>query len=315
VERRQLEYFLAVIDHGGVTAAAAALHISQPALSAAIKMLEKDLGAMLFHRLPRGVKLTDAGAEFAESARVIIREFDTARARVEAVTGLIAGQLDLISLPGMVLDPLAPVIGQFRRRYPKVRVRIVQADRPEEVRDAVRSGAAELGLTDELAEANRDVVGELIAEQEMVVVLPPGSTPPPGGVLPLQVLLDMSLVAGPYGTADRDLMTGEGARLGQQVQPTIEITPRGSALYLAVAGAGAAVLPRPVAELGLSRGVQLASLCPRQTRQVYLLRRVAPLSPAASAIRALLESAHMQQESAAASGTPVTDGAATERES
>jgi DNA-binding transcriptional LysR family regulator len=253
VERRQLEYFLAVVDHGGVTAAATALHISQPALSAAIKMLERDLGAMLFHRLPRGVTLTDAGAELAESARVIIREFDTARARVEAVTGLIAGQLDMISLPGMVLDPLAPVIGQFRRRYPKVRVRIVQADRPEEVRDAVRSGAAELGLTDELAEASRDVVGELIAEQEMVVVLPPGSTPPPGGVLPLQVLLDMNLVAGPYGTAVRDLMTGEGARLGQQVQPTIEITPRGSALYLAVAGAGAAVLPRPVAELALTR--------------------------------------------------------------
>jgi hypothetical protein len=64
------------------------------------------------------------------------------------------------------------------------------------------------------------------------------------------------------------------------------------------------VLPRPVAELGLSRGVQLASLCPRQTRQVYLLRRVAPLSPAASAIRALLETAHIQQESAAASGNP-----------
>src|SRR5215469_17903028 len=226
VERRQLEYFLAVIDHGGVTAAAAALHISQPALSAAIKMLEKDLGAMLFHRLPRGVKLTDAGAEFAESARVIIREFDTARARVEAVTGLIAGQLDMISLPGMVLDPLAPVIGQFRRRYPKVRVRIVQADTPEEVRDAVRAGTAELGLTDELAEANRDVAGELIAEQEMVVVLPPGSPPPPDGVMPLQVLLDMNLIAGPYGTAVRDLMTGEGARLGHEVQPTIEITPR-----------------------------------------------------------------------------------------
>jgi LysR family transcriptional regulator, carnitine catabolism transcriptional activator len=215
----------------------------------------------------------------------------------------------------MVLDPLAPVIGQFRRRYPKVRVRIVQADRPEEVRDAVRSGAAELGLTDELAEANRDVVGELVAEQEMVVVLPPGSPPPPGGVLPLQVLLDMNLIARPYGTQVRDLVTDEGARRGQEVQPTIEITPRGSALYLAVAGAGAAVLPRPVAELGLSRGVRLASLCPRQTRQVYLLRRVAPLSPAASAIRALLESAHMQQESAAPGGEPVIDGAATERES
>src|SRR5215475_10176331 len=186
LERRQLEYFLAVIDHGGVSAAATALHLSQPALSGAIKMLEKDLGAILFHRLPRGVKLTDAGAELAESARVIMRDFDTARARVEAVSGLISGQLDMISLPGMVLDPLAPAIGQFRQRHPKVRVRIIQADRPEEVRDAVRSGAAELGLTDQLAEADRDVFGELIAEQEVVAALPAGCPPPPGGVLSLE---------------------------------------------------------------------------------------------------------------------------------
>jgi len=63
MERRQLEYFLAVIDHGGFTSAATALHVSQPALSAAVKSLEKDLGALLFHRLPRGVRLTAAGVD------------------------------------------------------------------------------------------------------------------------------------------------------------------------------------------------------------------------------------------------------------
>ena len=296
MERRQLEYFLAVIDHGGFTAAATALHISQPALSAAIRTLEKDLGAMLFHRLPRGVKLTDAGAEFAESARVIMRELDTARARVDAVTGLIAGRLDMISLPGMLLDPLAPVVGQFRRQHPKVRVRIVQAETPEDVRDAVRAGEAELGLTDELEDAGRDVLGELIMEQEIVAVLPPGSPAPPDGVLSLETLLTMNLVTGPPGTAVRDLLTREGARLGQEVNPAVEVTPRGSALYLAVAGAGVAMLPRPVAQLGRSHGVEIASLCPRQTRQVYLLRRAAPLSPAARAIRALLEPAHLTPE-------------------
>jgi DNA-binding transcriptional LysR family regulator len=293
MERRQLEYFLAVIDHGGFTAAAIALHISQPALSTAIKTLEKDLGAMLFHRLPRGVKLTDAGAEFAESARVIMRELDTARARVDAVTGLIAGRLDVISLPGMLLDPLAPAVGRFRRQHPKVRIRIVQAETPEDVRDTIRAGEAELGLTDEVEDAGRDVLRELILEQEMVAVLPPGSPPPPDGVLPLETLLTMNLITGPPGTAVRDFLTREGARLGQEVSPAVEVTPRGSALYLAVAGAGVAVLPRPVAQLGRSHGAEIASLRPRQTRQVYLLRRAAPLSPAARAIRALLEPTHL----------------------
>lgn len=313
MERRQLEYFLAVVDHGGFTAAAAALRVSQPALSSAIKALEKDLGAMLFHRLPRGVKLTDAGMELAGSARVIMRELDTARARIDAVTGLIAGRLDLISLPGTLLDPLAPVVGRFRRRHPRVSVRIVQAETAEDVRDAVRAGEAELGVSDEAEEAARDVVSELIVEQEVVAVLPPGSTPPPDGGLPLETLLRMNLITGPPGTAVRDFLAREGARLGLQVHPAVEVTPRGSALYLAVAGAGVAVLPRPVAQLGRSHGVEIASLSPRQARQVYLLRRAAPLSPAARAIRALLRATLGQEaEGQACRAAPAGRGDAAE---
>lgn len=288
MERRQLEYFLAVIDHGGFTAAGTALRVSQPALSTAIKALEKDVGAQLFHRLPRGVRLTDAGTELSRSARVIMRELDAARARIDAVTGLIGGQLDMISLPGMLLDPLAPVIGRYRRQHPQVRVRVVQAEAPRDVRDAVRAGEAELGLTDELEPSDRDVLGELVTEQELVAVLPPGSPPPPGGELPVAELLAMDFVAGPPGTAIRDGLAREAARLGLTVSPAVEVTPRGSALYLAMAGAGAAVLPRPVAALGIPHGTVTASLRPRQTRQVYLLRRAAPLSPAAAAIHALL---------------------------
>jgi len=288
MERRQLEYFLAVIDHGGFTSAATALHVSQPALSAAVKSLEKDLGALLFHRLPRGVRLTAAGVEFAQSARMIMRELDTARARVDAVTGLIAGRLDIISLPGMLLDPLAPVIGRFRRRHPRVRVRVVQAEAAEDVRNAVRAGDAELGLTDAVEYADRDVIGEPILEQELVAVLPPGTPPPAAGVLAMADLLRMDVIAGPPGTAVRDLLTREAARLGLEVSPAVEVTPRGSALYLALAGAGIAILPRPVAQLGGPRGAELVSLQPSQTRLVYLLRRDAPLSPAAHAIHALL---------------------------
>ena len=289
MERRQLEYLLAVIDHGGFTSAATALHVSQPALSAAVKSLEKDLGALLFHRLPRGVRLTEAGAEFAQSARMVMRQLDTARARVDAVTGLIAGRLDIISLPGMLLDPLAPVIGRFRRLHPRVRVRVVQAEASEDVRNAVRAGDAELGLTDEVAAADKDVIGEPVLEQELVAVLPPGTPSPAAGVLAMEDLLRMDVIAGPPGTAIRDLLTREGARRGLEVSPAVEVTPRGSALYLALAGAGIAILPRPVALLGGPRGAEIVSLQPRQTRLVYLLRRDAPLSPAAQAIHALLK--------------------------
>jgi DNA-binding transcriptional LysR family regulator len=107
-------------------------------------------------------------------------------------------------------------------------------------------------------------------------------------VLPLDALLAMDLVTGPPGTAIRDMLSRAVAGRGAKVTPAVEVTPRGSALYLAMAGAGVAILPRPVAELGLPHGIVIASLRPRQVRQAYLLRRAAPLSPAARAIRALL---------------------------
>ncbi|MGH3631406.1 MAG: LysR family transcriptional regulator, partial [Sciscionella sp.] len=74
MERRQLEYFLAVVDHGGFTAAATELHVAQPSLSHSIKTLERELGAELFHRLPRGVRLTSAGEALVAHARRVLRD-------------------------------------------------------------------------------------------------------------------------------------------------------------------------------------------------------------------------------------------------
>ena len=287
MERRQLEYFLAVIDHGGFTSAATALHVSQPALSAAVKSLEKDLGALLFHRLPRGVRLTEAGTEFAQPARMIMRELDTARARVDAVKGLIAGRLDIISLPGMLLDPLAPVIGRFRRRHPRVRVRVVQAEAAEDVRNAVRAGDAELGLTDAVEAADKDVVGEPILEQELVAVLPPGTPPPPAGVLTLEDLLRMDVITGPPGTAIRDVLTREGARLGLEVGPRLRSRRAARRCTWPCWRRDRHPAP-PGGAARRSARRQIVSLQPSQTRLVYLLRRDAPLSPAAHAIHALL---------------------------
>ncbi|MQA11634.1 MAG: LysR family transcriptional regulator [Pseudonocardiaceae bacterium] len=288
VERRRLEYFLAVIEHGGFTTAAAALRISQPSLSYAIKTLERDLGAVLFHRLPRGVRLTDAGEAFAESARLIVREIETARAQVEAIAGLVAGRLDVVSLPGLVVDPLAPAIRNFHHRHPKVRIRIEQVDAPTDVRDAVRTGTAELGLTDELHPTDRDLTGELLTEQELVAALPPGSTAPPDGAMDLRTLLHTNLVTGPPGGAMRDFLAGEAAKIGHEFSPAIEVTGRGSTLYLALAGVAVIPLPRPLAELARLGGAVIVPLRPRQSRHVYLLRRGAFLSPAARTMCAVL---------------------------
>ena len=62
MDARQLEYFLAIVEHGGFSKAAAALHVAQPSLSQAMANLEADLGVALFHRVGRGVVLSEAAA-------------------------------------------------------------------------------------------------------------------------------------------------------------------------------------------------------------------------------------------------------------
>ncbi|MGW0846059.1 SUMF1/EgtB/PvdO family nonheme iron enzyme [Streptomyces sp. NPDC002787] len=78
MERRQLEYFIAVVEHGGFTAAAMALHVAQPSLSHAIRSLERECGGRLFHRLPHGVALTAAGEALVRPARQVLRDLSTA---------------------------------------------------------------------------------------------------------------------------------------------------------------------------------------------------------------------------------------------
>src|SRR5262245_41333831 len=120
MDLRRLALFLDVVDHGGVTRAAEAAHVSQPSVSQAIRELESELGTPLFHRVGRRLVLTAAGEALVEPARQALRDVDTARAAVEAVAGLERGRLDLAALPTLAIDPMAPLVGRFRRAHPGV---------------------------------------------------------------------------------------------------------------------------------------------------------------------------------------------------
>jgi DNA-binding transcriptional LysR family regulator len=89
---RTLECLVALVDHGSVSAAAGALHMSQPALSHQIASLERELGAPVVERLWRGVRVTAAGRATADEARVAIRAATQAiQLGDESVAGELAG--------------------------------------------------------------------------------------------------------------------------------------------------------------------------------------------------------------------------------
>lgn len=290
MERTQLEHFVAVLDHGSFTGAAEQCHITQPALSHSIRALEQDVGARLFHRLAHGVRPTAAGGALEGPARRIIRELGIARSRIHEVEDLTLGTLEIASLPGLILDPLAAMIGRFREYYPSVLLKILHADSPAEVNDDLRRGRAELGFSDRVDDLPATLASEMVMEQEFAVLRRWGEGETPSSTVSIEELLDMDVVTGPRGSDVRTFLERAASERGRGFSPTIEVEHRGAALYLATAGAGVAVLPRPLATLGEAHGVHVAALVPRWTRVVHLVHREDPLSPAASALREIARS-------------------------
>src|SRR5271155_2400049 len=134
MDERRLRYFLAVVDEGGVTRAARRLRVAQPSLSQSVRALESELGAELFHRVGRGLRLSPAGEALVGPARRVLRAIDDARDAITGVVELNAGRLELAALATLAVDPMADLIGGFRERYPGIEVRVHEPESADGVR-------------------------------------------------------------------------------------------------------------------------------------------------------------------------------------
>jgi LysR family carnitine catabolism transcriptional activator len=288
MDLRQAQYVIAVVDHGTFTAAAAAIPVSQPALSQAIATLERELGTPLFHRLGRQVALTAAGEAFVEPARRMLRDADLARRVVAEAADLQTGRLDLVALPTLVAEPLVALVGAFRRAHPGVLVRIAEPEDADAVGRQVRSGQAELGLGDRHPD-DAQLAGDLLARQALHAVLPPGTDLPASGRLTVARLATFPLITTPRGTSTRRLLADALRLADPDADPDIGVVTehREAIIPLVLAGAGAAILPEPLARAAAAQGAVVAPVSPTIERDVVLVHRRGALSPAARAFREL----------------------------
>ncbi len=282
MDLRQVEYALAVLDEGSFTAGARALEISQPTLSEGVRRLEDELGVRLFDRIGRRVVPTPAGEAFAGPARTLLRDRELALEAVGAVRTLAAGNLDVVALPTLAVDPLASLVGRFRVAHPGVVVRITEPESAATVEDMVLDGRSELGLT-ELPPKHENLVAITLARQEIVAVCPPGTKLPVPGRLPIAHLGEQPLVATPAGTSMRDLVDRALATAAVQPRIAVETSQREAIAPLVLGGAGTSFLPRGLAENLTAQGAVVARLVPTLVRTIGLLHRASPLTPAARA--------------------------------
>jgi LysR family transcriptional regulator, carnitine catabolism transcriptional activator len=281
MDSNRLRHFVAVVDHGGFTAAAQAVYVSQPALSLAVKELEAELGVALFVRSGRRVQLTPAGTALLEPARQVLRDLETGQAAVEAVAGLKAGHVTLASLPTLAADPVAPLVGAFRRRYPGVRIDLAAPEGTSELFDLVVAGSCELGVTDA-----HDIPDALeshpLGRQSLVLILPPGSDHLEGAVIDLATLGGMPFVVAPPGTSTFRLLEEGFAAVHGTPSVAVVTAQRDAIVPLVIAGAGAALVPESVARTASGLGAVTARPTPPLERALALVHRAGPLSPAAT---------------------------------
>lgn len=271
MERRHLEYFLAVAESGSFTRAAARLTIAQPSLSQSIAALERELGAALFERLGRGVKLTPAGEALLEPARRSLRSFMLAKGAVRSVADAGFGHLSIISGTLWAIEPLVRMIGEFRLVYPAAQFTVTDPLSRSKVLDAVRSGEADFGLLDGTAPSGA-LASRWLVDHELVAVLPNRSSVT---ALSMSVadLVPLGLISTPKGTPLRALLDDQLELAGQPAEVAVETAHLASVVPLVLAGAGAALLPEGLASDAAAKGARVVRLTPATRASVHIIWR------------------------------------------
>nr|MDA8248863.1 LysR family transcriptional regulator [Rhodospirillales bacterium] len=120
----QLRVFVAVAERQHVTRAAEALHLAQSAVSAAVAALEARHGTKLFHRVGRGIELTEAGSLFLAEARAVLARAEAAELMLSELAGLRRGTLRVQASQTIASYWLPRHLVAFRRAHPGIDVRL-----------------------------------------------------------------------------------------------------------------------------------------------------------------------------------------------
>ncbi|MEV6065933.1 LysR family transcriptional regulator [Nocardia sp. NPDC052001] len=265
---RALECLIAVVDAGSITEAAARLHMSQPALSHQLAALEREIGAPVVERLPRGVRPTAVGDSVIGEARTALAAVDRAMDGGRATARGEGGSLRLACAESMTAGLLAPVLRGWLRRNPLVRLALTEATSADELARLVDSGAAALAIGPRPSRWTGAT--EVIGTEEIIAVLPPGHPLADRPHLTLRHLRDEPLIHYHRDNGLAGWLDAQAAR--QEVEFTVAMRTRqaATAAQLAAAGVGVALVPITALPTGLPAA--LRHIRPTVSREIVCLQ-------------------------------------------
>ncbi len=282
MELTQLRYFEAIARAGHMTRAAAGLGVSQPALSAALRKLEVEVGAELVHRTPKGVELTEAGRVFLEHAGESLRRAEAGVRAVRELTGLEAGSIRIGGGATAVGRLLPPVVSAFRAKHPGVRFYIREAGSAA-VAGAVASGELDLGLVTLPLPERSTRPGDLLTAEllldELRLIVPAGHALAEHESFEWADLEGAAVVGFEAGSAVRDVIDRAASAHGVALDTVMELRSLDSIRRMVAAGIGVGF----VSGLVLDKGEGLTCRDGRITRPLAIARSSARAPSAAVA--------------------------------
>jgi DNA-binding transcriptional LysR family regulator len=193
-----IESFLAVAEYGSMTAAATALHLSQPRVSAHIAALEDQLGVALFDRQARGSRLTALGGLFRAHALAATGTLRQGLDELAAARNTLRGRVRVGSYPGASAVLVAPVLERFRVQYPEVEVTLVEGD-SHPIATSLAAGELDWALlAADVPIEEEGLTLEPLCREKVVLIRPVSTGPPRSAARELEHLRDSHVIVSGY---------------------------------------------------------------------------------------------------------------------
>jgi LysR family carnitine catabolism transcriptional activator len=285
---RQVATFVCLAETQSFRRAAERLRLSQPAVSAHIRQLERQVGVALVHRTTRHVSLTNEGKAFAARARRALDELEIASQDLRELAAVQRGRVVVACIVPMMAMVVPTVIKRVRELHPGLEIEI--RDVLSAQLDAlITSGEADFGIGPR--PSGTQVTFTRLERDDFVAAVPHDHPLAGREAISLKELAEYPIITTTRNTNARTVLERALGELHQAVQPAFELVHHLSVGKMVEAGLGVTLLPRSaVGSLSSARIVTVELKSPRIFRELGLItRREYQFSPAAQAFVTVLK--------------------------
>ncbi len=274
ISLRQLRYLTALAEAGNFRRAAAACHVTQPALSTQVQLIEEGLGVSLVERGRRGAVMTAAGEEVVRRGRAILEDVAAIEDYARGMRDPFTGPLRLGVIPTIGPYLLPDLMPDLNRRYPALQL-FMREEQTERLLDSLREGRLDLALL-ALPVPGDDLESAVLFEDRFLVAAPPGHPFAKMDTVALGALADESLLLLEDGHCLRDQALAVCALDGPVNEGDFRATSLATLVQMVASGLGVTLLPEMARrrEAGTDGRLITRSLAPPEPgRQIGLLWR------------------------------------------